>query len=180
MTAAGIAALVVGACVIADPPTELPREPTRRPTILRSSVVPSTTAVLASWPSLFIVPVEISNPLSTIEWATFIDYNPATGDGFKQAGDSTYESRTTNGNIRTLELPIAMPTSDSCHLVEVIVGLDLITTDGRNAHTPQAPGGDSVSWFYSPSGDLAGCPVLDAGLSRVPDAEAGAEAGSTR
>ena len=168
------------ACVIADPPTELPRPAERRPTIVRASVVPSTTAVLGSWPSLFILPVELSDPRSDLLWATFIDYNPATGEGFIQTDKSVYEADSTNGNIRMLEIPIPVPSADRCHVVEVIVALRLNTRDPRNAHTPEEPGGDSVSWFYSPSGDLAGCPVLDAGLQPLQpdsDAEAGVEAG---
>jgi hypothetical protein len=173
-----LAALLVDACVIADPPTELPRPSERRPTIVRTSVVPSTTSVLGRWPSKFIVPVELSDPHAKISWATFVDYNPVTLEGFDQNGESTYEPGSTKGNIRTLELPISIPSSDRCHVVEVIVALRLNTSDIRNAHTPEEPGGDSVSWFYSPSGDLAGCPILDGGLSPLveSDAEAGAEA----
>lgn len=179
-TLLALAALIVGACVIADPPTELPRSPDRRPIIVRGSVVPSTTSVLGTWPSLFIVPVELSNPLSPLQWATFVDYNPVTFDGFDQNGVSPYEAQTTRENIRMLELPISKPPSDRCHVVEVVVALNLNTTDIQNVHTPLPPGGDSVSWFYSPSGDLAGCPVLDAGLEPIEaDAEAGAEGGGT-
>jgi hypothetical protein len=173
--------MTIDACVIADPPTELPRSPERRPTIVRSSVVPSTTSVLGSWPSKFIVPVELSDPRADIQWASFVDYNPATGEGFDQTSKSRDEPAATNGNVRTLEIPITTPSSDGCHVVEVVVALRLNTTDPRNAHTPESPGGDSVSWFYSPSGDLAGCPVLDAGLTPFDvDAEASAEAGGTR
>jgi hypothetical protein len=172
-------AVLVDACVIADPPTDLPRPSERRPTIVRASAVPSTSAVLGTWPTTFIVPVELSDPLAKITWATFVDYNPVTGEGFMGSETSTYEPASTKGNIRILEIPITMPSLDRCHVVEVIVALRLNTRDRRNAHTPEEPGGDSVSWFFSPSGDLAGCPVLDAGLMPVidSDAEAGVEAG---
>lgn len=171
-------ALVV-ACVIADPPSDLPQLPEMRPTILRASVVPSSSAVLGRWPSKFIVPVELSDPLAEISWASFVDYNSVTGEGFDQTQTSRYEPSSTNGRIRTLEIPITMPSLDRCHVVEIIVALRLNTSDPRNAHTPQEPGGDSVSWFFSPSGDLAGCPVLDAGLEPVVDVDvdAGVEAG---
>jgi hypothetical protein len=175
-----IAGACTVACVIADPPTDLPRTAERRPTIVRSSVVPSTASVLGTWPSKFIVAVELSDPRADIQWASFVDYNPATGEGFDQTNKSHNEPDTTNGNIRTIEIPITTPSSDACHVVEVVVALHLNTTDPRNAHTPEDPGGDSVTWFYSPSGDLAGCPVLDAGLSpRDLDAEAGTEAGGS-
>ena len=43
---------------------------------------------------------------------------------------------------------------------------------------PLEPGGDIVTWFYSPSGDLAGCPVLDAGIEPIaPDAGDGGDSG---
>jgi hypothetical protein len=183
LVAIGAAAILVNACVIADPPTDLPRLPDKRATIVRASVVPSTTSVLGSWPTKVIIPVELSDSRATLKWAAFVDYNPATGEGYDSKGESN-EATSTNGNIRTLEIPITTPSSDRCHIVEVIVALNLNlnTTDSRTLHTPEPPGGDSVSWFYSPSGDLAGCPVLDAGLNpRVDsDAEAGAvEAGGS-
>ncbi|MBX3220082.1 MAG: hypothetical protein KF795_06145 [Labilithrix sp.] len=169
--------VTIGACIIADPPTDLPRPSERRPTVVRASVVPSTSFVLGRWPSKFIVPVELSDPLAEISWATFIDYNPITGEGFIQNETSKYEPASTRGNIRVLEIPITAPSLDRCHFVEVIVALRLNTSDPRNAHTPEAPGGDSVGWFFSPGGDLAGCPVLDAGLPPLSDAGADAEAG---
>ncbi|MBX3214723.1 MAG: hypothetical protein KF850_21990 [Labilithrix sp.] len=178
-TALGLvsATVLVDACVIADPPTDLPRPSERRPTIVRASVVPSTSSVLGSWPSKFIVPVELSDPLAEISWASFIDYNPVTGEGFIQDDTSKYEPASTRGNIRLLEIPITVPSLDRCHYVEVIVALRLNTRDPRNAHTPEEPGGDSVGWFFSPSGDLAGCPVLDAGLQPLSDADAGDDGG---
>jgi hypothetical protein len=175
------AAIGLHACVIADPPTELPRSSERRPTIVRPSVVPSTSAVISGWPSNFIVPVELSDPLAKLSWAAFIDYNPVTGEGFVDGQTSVYEAATTQGNIRMLELRIEKPSLDRCHVVEIIVALRLNTTDIRNAHTPEEPGGDSVSWFFNPTGDLAGCPVVDAGLVPIvePNPEAGVEAGGT-
>ncbi len=172
--------VMIHGCIVADPPTDLPRPSERRPTIVRASVVPSTSYVLGRWPSRFIVPVELSDPLVPLFWATFVDYNPVTAEGLEQTDISRYEPASTVGNIRILELPITVPSDDRCHLVEVIVALRLNTTTPRNAHAPEEPGGDSVSWFYSPSGDLAGCPVLDAGLQPLQpdsDAEAGVEAG---
>jgi hypothetical protein len=58
-------------------------------------------------------------------------------------------------------------------VIEVVVALSLESRDNPStAHTPRPPGGDSITWFYSGNGDLAGCPVLDAGLdaSRTDDA----------
>lgn len=183
VAALAVGAVLVGACVIADPPTPLPQLPEMRPTIIRASVVPPTTSVLGRWPSKFIVPVELSDAKSTLYWATFVDYNPATREGLDQRGESTYEPSSTQGRIRTLELPISMPSLDRCHVVEVVVALTLNTSDPRTAHTfEEPPGGDIATWFFSPSGDLSGCPILDAGLAPVVDdagADSAAEAGST-
>jgi len=184
---ATVAALVttcvlVDACVIADPPTPLPQLGEMRPAIVRASVVPSTTSVLGSWPSKFIVPVELANPKADLFWASFVDYNPATGEGIDNNDVSTYEPSSTQGRIRTLEIPISMPSLDRCHVVEIVVALRLNTSSTQTAHTPEPPGGDIVSWFFNPSGDLAGCPVLDAGLVPIVDdagTDGAAEGGST-
>ena len=171
--------VLVDACVIADPPTPLPQVPDGRPRILHSSVVPSTSAVLATWPVTFLVPVELSNPRADVAWASFVDFNPATGEGFDNSQISVWEP--TGSAIRVLEIPITMPSLDRCHVVEIVVALRLNTSNTQTAHTPEPPGGDIVTWFFSPSGDLAGCPVLDAGLVPLVDGSDGdaAEAGST-
>jgi len=173
-TWAVLATITAGiSCVVADPPTDLPRLPQMRPIVVRSSVVPPVSAVLGRWPDKFIVPVELVDPRATIYYSAFVDYNPATGEGLEgRPQASPYEPRSTQGAIRTLEVPIVEPSSDRCHTVEIVVALNVSSfTDPRIAHTPPEPGGDSVSWFYSPGGDLAGCPTLDAGITPVGDAE---------
>jgi hypothetical protein len=163
-------------CVIAEPPLDLPRLPPMRPVIVRGSVVPQVSAVLARWPQQrkFIVPVELVDPRATIFYSAFVDYNPATGDGLEgRPTASPYEAETTQGAVRTLEVLITEPSPDRCHVVEIVVALQFSSSlERRLAHTPLEPGGDSVSWFYSPGGDLAGCPTLDSGLAIVGDAEA--------
>jgi hypothetical protein len=169
-----LAAALVVSCVIAEPPSDLPRLPETRPTILRGQVVPSAGSVLGRWPQKFTVPVELIDPKVTFLYSAFIDYNPATGEGLDPGfpASSEFEQGTQDGRVRTLEIPISTPALDQCHTVEIIVALRLNTTDPRNAHTPLPPGGDSVTWFFSPSGDLSGCPVLDAGIAPpVGDAE---------
>jgi hypothetical protein len=165
-----------GACIIADPPSDLPVLPETRPTIMRGSVVPPASAVLGRWPAAgrFTVPVELVDPRVDIWWSAFVDYNPATGEGRVETSKSTYEPRSTQGRIRTLDVVISEPLADGCHVVEVVVALRFESDkQGEFAHTPEEPGGDSVTWFFSPTGDLSGCPVLDAGLTPlVGDAEA--------
>jgi hypothetical protein len=162
------------ACILADPPTDLPTLPELRPVIIRGSVVPSVSAVLGRWPDKFLVPVELGDPRSRVFYSAFVDYNSATGEGLDTTSTSEFEpgSGNTNGRVRTLEVPISRPSLDACHVVEIVVALNLLTTDPKNAHTPLEPGGDSVTWFYNPSGDVAGCPVADAGITPLPDVDA--------
>lgn len=170
---------IVGGCLIAEPSGDLPRLPERRPTIVRGSVVPSASRVLATFPAKFIVPVELSDPTATFQWSAFIDYNAFTGAGLVAISESQFEPSSLRNGTRILEIPLAAPLDlDQCHVVEVVVALRLAgTREAVSAHTPDEPGGDSVSWFYSPGGDLAGCPALDAGLEPRPDASADAEGG---
>ncbi|HVJ91918.1 MAG TPA: hypothetical protein VM580_19090 [Labilithrix sp.] len=172
----GLAALLTvfsaaDACVVADPPTDLPTLPEMRPTIVRASVVPSASSVLGAWPTKFIVPVEVSDPRADIAWSTFVDYNAFTGAGLKQTETSKAEPNS-RSRVRVLEIPIPEPSLDRCHVVEVVVALRF---SRFGPHIPEEPpGGDIVSWFFNPTGDLAGCPSLDAGA--VPLSDGGADA----
>ena len=174
------AAAMAFSCVIADPPTELATVPVMRPTILRGSVVPSVSAVLGRWPAgdKFIVPVELVDPNMTINYAAFVDFNAALATGLDGPVQSSEFERggTTEGRVRTLDVIITEPSLDRCHVVEVVVANTLNSFNALTAHTPAGPGGDSVLWYYSPSGDLAGCPVLDAGIAPLADAAAEADA----
>ena len=172
------AALGITACIIAEPPTDPPRLPLARPTIVRGSVVPPASQVLGRFPAKFIVPVELFDPTATFEWAAWIDFNPATGAGLEFFGTSEFEQANTVGRVRTIEVPLLRPADDRCHVIEVVVALRFAGQDGIGAHAPLEPGGDIVTWFYSPSGDLAGCPVLDAGIEPIaPDAGDGGDSG---
>jgi len=177
--------LVQDACILAQPSGELPRIPESRPTIIRASAVPSTSAVLTRWPvdSTFLVPVELADPNVEFVYASFIDYNPLTGDGLvEEPRQSVFEVSNNSSNTvgRTRTLTIVFPTPpepDRCHTIEVVVALHLasdtdLTGDPKLRHTPLAPGGDIATWFYNPNGDLGGCPTLDAGIGAKVDADA--------
>lgn len=173
---------VADACVIVDPPGDVLRLPTMRPTILRASVVPSASTILATWPrdDKFIVPVELVDPSATVWWATFVDYNAATGEGLQTYRQSPYTVESTVMRTRVLDVTIDRPSLDRCHTVEVVVTLDLNDiTDRRRTHAPFEPGGDIVTWFFNPGGDPAGCPSLDAGIDApVRDVAEAGEAGA--
>ena len=117
------------------------------------------------------LPVRLSDPQASVVYSYFIDYNSITGDGWISSDVSAPVIGASPGAQRNLEIAIPEPSSDRCHVVEIVVALNLNPfLDGRNAHTPLAPGGDSVTWFYSPGGTLMGCPTIDAKLQ--PDATA--------
>lgn len=158
------AAAAVTSCIIAEPPTDPPRLPLARPTIVHGSVVPPASGVLGRFPDKFIVPVELFDPTVTFEWAAWIDFNPATGEGLDSFSTSEFEQSNVDGRVRTLEIQMRPPTDDRCHVIEVVVALRLAGQQGTGAHAALDPGGDIVTWFYNPSGSLEGCPTLDAGI----------------
>lgn len=176
---AAVVALAVTSCIIAEPPTDSARLPVTRPTIVHGSVVPSASSVLGRFPSTVIVPVELFDPTVTFEYAAWIDFNPATGEGLEFWSTSEFQQANTTGRVRTLEIPLRAPSDDRCHVLEVIVALRLAGQSGTDAHAALDPGGDIVTWFYNPSGDPGGCPSLDAGIdAATPDAATDAGDGS--
>jgi hypothetical protein len=168
------------ACILAQPSGELPHLAETRPTILHASTVPSETSVVTRWPLTFIVPVELTDPTVRIVYAAFVDFDALTGDGLQgRPSTSDFQQANTTGSTRTLTVAILEPDPGRCHKVEIVVALRLAgETDGKNSHTPAAPGGDISTWFYNPSGDLDGCPALDAGIDASPDAADASEGGT--
>jgi hypothetical protein len=158
-------------CILADPPADLPSSPQARPTILHGSVVPSPTSVLGTFPDKFVIPIEFADPTASFQWSSFVDYNPAGNrEGFR-ASASVAGAPPGSPRVRTLEVVITPPPeTDRCHVIDVVVGLSL---DTATARVPEPPGGDIVTWFYSPGGDLAGCPSLDGGVEASIDADGG-------
>jgi hypothetical protein len=169
---AGLVALGVSqhACVLLSDGGALPRLPDSRPTIVHSSLVPGTSAVLVQWPTRFIVPVELSDPTVTFVYAAFVDNgiveSPRSSDFVPSNEDP---GRT--GRIRTIDVVIPEPAELArCYKIEIVVALRLNEKDG---HTPDERGGDIATWFYNPSGDLKGCPALDAGIDAAFDSGEG-------
>lgn len=161
-------------CLIAEPQTDLPTVPTFRPLVVRGSAVPPPNGVLGVYPEQLVVPIELVDPSVAFKWRVYVDYNPITGAGLEVDGTSAPSG--IPARIRTLEIQTVRRTDlDRCHVIEFIVARSFLGEfEGKNAHTPNEPGeADSITWFYSPTGDLAGCPVLDAGL--IPRLEAGAD-----
>jgi hypothetical protein len=170
----GLAAAMSISCLIAEPQTDLPGVPAFRPLVLRGAAVPTPNAVLGVYPEQLVVPIELVDPSVTFKWRVYVDYNPITGAGLEVDGTSAPSG--IPARIRTLEIQTVRRTDlDRCHVIEFIVAKSFLgESEGKNTHTPAEPGeADSITWFYSPTGDLAGCPVLDAGL--IPRLDGGAD-----
>jgi hypothetical protein len=168
---------VIGACVIAEPPADLPAVPTGRPNILSSNVTPPNTGVLTRWPSTFFVPVELTDARQTFYLAAYVDYNPITGEGLQAVPfDSPVAPGHSGRQQRTVAVQIPAPIAEGCHTVEMIVAFSLQDVTGglndrRASHTAaRLDDGDSITWYYSTNGDPSGCALIDAGL--LPDAAA--------
>lgn len=181
--ASALFALVVAVgdgCILVEPAADLPELPLTRPTILRGSVVPSASSVLTVFPSELIVPVELVDATRSFDYAVFVDYNPSTGEGLLvPAQTSNFAIGNTVERTRVLSIALSTPPDlDRCHVIEVVVALRLESgTSAQATHTPAEPGGDLVTWFYNPNGDLGGCPTLDAGFDAPFDAGEAGDAG---
>lgn len=159
VTAAAGAACAV-ACIVADPPPDIPAPPPQRPTIVHGSVVPPTTQILSTFPPSFVVPIELQDSTQPFAWNVFYDYDPASNTLPHIGGVVVPDTTQVDGGVRIVEFQTDPPSSSSCHVIELIVALSF---SFESPHTPDQYGGDSVVWFYNPSGDPAGCPVYDAG-----------------
>jgi hypothetical protein len=154
---------VVGACIVADPPPSIPPPSPHHPSILHGSVVPPPTKIITQSQGniSLVVPVELTDPTSAFEWHLFKDFDPVSNPlpfaGARLDGDPT----AVDAGVRFIDFSFpgddpALPTK--CHVLEFIVALAF---SPESPHTPDAYGGDSVVWFYNPSGDPAGCPATD-------------------
>ena len=152
-------ATAFAACIIADPPPDLPKPPRHHPNIVHGAVVPPATKVMATFPSKFLVPVEVFDPDVSFLWNVFVDYDPL--DSARRAEVLSGGSPDAiDGGVRIVDFTIDPPDPSSCHVIEFIVALGF---DSKSTHTPDSYGGDSVAWFYNPSGDPSTCPQYDAG-----------------
>jgi hypothetical protein len=152
------------ACELADPPASVPPTPLAPPEIDHELVVPPVTAILAAWPEEFDVPILVLDPSVTVEWEAFVDYDPLSGgQPYVPLGEVGPGQDVDDAGERVLVAHIPPPADlTSCHTLEILVALGF-----DENHTPNSVGGDSVTWFYSPTGSLDGCPIFEAG---APDA----------
>jgi hypothetical protein len=156
-----LAPFLAVSCIIADPPADLPKYPPIRPTIVKGSVVPPTDKIVLPPLPTFVVPVELVDPNVTFAWNVFVDFDPIANP-LPVTGDVALpDPATLDGGVRAISFSLAdVPEPTRCHTIEFLVARSF---SSASPHTPNAPGGDSVSWFYNPSGSIDGCPTYDAG-----------------
>jgi hypothetical protein len=169
-SAAGLGAggAILAACIIAEPPTNLPPPVFQRPTILRDRAVPPASRVLGTLPDAFIVDVVV-DPTQGFEWRLFSDYDPLKGaERYSKQVVDPDPTATQGGSVRTISLAFSteVPSGDQCHVIEGVVAYRFLGPNGTAVHAidENAGGGDSIVWIYSPNGDVSGCPVFDAGI----------------
>jgi hypothetical protein len=159
-------AVLLFACIVADPPAELPPPPQLPPSIIEGSVYPPYALVMPSWPPQdpgFDVPVQVSDTSQQFVWEVFVDFNeiqspPPVQTGIERPDPSAYDA-----GIRQVNFWFPAPDPSSCHKIEFLVALSF---NGADPHTPNPPGASSIVWWYNPTtGDISGCPAYDAGLA---------------
>ena len=167
-----VSTVLAAACIIADPSTDFPLPAERRPTIIRDRAVPPISKVLGEFPPsyTFLIDVE-ADPTSTVAWHLFIDYDDLHPNG-PPAGlvgsDRILPDKgSPDAGVRTIALVAdrldTPPDLMRCHVVEALVALAFQGEQDHAAHAFDSRGGDSIVWFYSPTGDMSGCPIWDAG-----------------
>jgi hypothetical protein len=167
LLASAVAMSALASCVLADPPPDLPKPPKHHPIIVKASVSPPYTQVLAELPAKLVVPIELIDTDTSFLYEAFVDYDgsdPRQGPYYVPTKAITPTPATVDGGVTIVEVPLS--SSDQaldpsvCHRIEVLVALSF---DFQAPHTPDEYGADSVVWFYNPSGDPGGCPRYDAG-----------------
>jgi hypothetical protein len=181
---AAMAARLVAACVIWDPPTDDPPPIHYHPIIESALAVPSNALVLTALPDTFTVPLEIVDPTASFVYEVFIDFDPLST--FRSVPvipplsiDPTRDPP--DGGI--IDVQFSIVTLDStyfdptvCHVIQFVVALGLSTTafSTTSFHTPDSSGADEIEWRYVPPGGNGGCVTFDAGDGAFPDGGDGA------
>ncbi len=168
--ATSIFSLGVAACILADPPPELPKPPSRRPTIVAGSVFPPSNQPLLDLPIEFRVPVEVPDPTKPYEWRVFVDFDPLQNTDSEQSGSGGGTSDSPDLDVVRFSVNRERLLG-ACHRIEFVVALRF---DGARSADPS--GSDSITWFYAPPGtNLAGCTPYEGGVgddAAFPDAGA--------
>lgn len=168
---------LLASCLIAESPADFPEQPTERPTIVQSRVIPSASQVLGSWPAQggFLVPVKLLNPTQVFEWRVFVDFDadsltsenrPAKGDTSRPTDNDVNPDDARRG-IRRIQFLLDPPDESVCHRIEFVATSESFGAAGANNVDPLKS--DQITWIYSPNGDLSGCPVQAAPIPPYED-----------
>jgi hypothetical protein len=154
LLALGASSGAVAGCVLLDPPDTLPMVSDQPPSIVNTSVNPPA-GVLAIWPDTFYVPVNVYDPAQSLYWVAYID-NAIT----QHPGEQTPEVPAVDGGVlrKITVRSLSQPIGPGCHTVEIVVASGF-----GGSFLPAAPGGDSVQWLYTGSGNPGDCTPYDAG-----------------
>jgi hypothetical protein len=152
LAAAVVAGGAAVACVLADPPAEIPQLPPRHPVIERELVFPPVTQILETWPTEFDLVVDAFDTASIFFEVYYDDTSIAPVLG------GQIDSDPLDAGMRFRALKLQAPPLGDCHVIEILVARSF------SGYRPDSYGGDSVVWFYSPSGSLSGCGIFDAGV----------------
>jgi hypothetical protein len=171
--------LLLAACILPLPP-EPATLPNVRPYIVKGSVSPPAGRVLTELRGELVVPVELVDPSASFEWKLYVDYDTSfsPNDPERVAGLVAQGAVPSEGEqtLREVRIPLAQiePSvtlssdgSKRCSVIEIIVAKAFRGISGPDGHTPAAPGGDTVTWFYNPNGTVGGCPVPGVPLTPV-------------
>lgn len=159
------AATVAVACVLVEPPQELPIPLPRRPLILHTSVQPPQEQPLTAATILSFRVYVDAEPSKAINYRIWVDFG--SGNPPLQRNDATVLADLT-GAPRPVDfavVPAELGEPGFCHTIKLVVAYDFFPV----SNTPTTEG-DEVTWSYRPNGDNGGCISLDGG--GIPDAGA--------
>ena len=146
-------AVLMAACIVADPPAELPSPPNLPPRIVQGSVYPPPSRVIPALPAEFLVPVELVDPSQTFRWEVFVDFDQARNELPTSNGTVTPDQTALDAGKRLVPFSLDSKSSSldpsSCHVIEFLVA---VTFEQAYPHTPTDPpgGGRRVSFRRRP------------------------------
>ena len=162
LCAGGVAIATNSSCVLIDAPPDLPTSPVRRPTIIRTQVVPSALTPIGVLPpnGEFIVPVEIADPTQSAAWIAFIDY----GQPADLIANGTLEGSSSAADIQTVtfDVPPQRIQGGQCHTIMFLVALSTAFSSG-DPHDVDPNLSDTVVWYFAPGGNAGACTTYDGG-----------------
>jgi hypothetical protein len=172
--ACAVAAIGASACITTAPP-DLPTLPARGPRILEDAARPPSDEFLMALPEggVFVVPVEVTNPLVQFQVRVLVDYYPGINNTSAVTGNvrSFSASPALDGGLTLVQVvlnanDLGDPTA--CHVIQLFVA-DTFAINSSGPVAGDTNGADSITWFYAPNGP-GGCYVFDAGADGAQDA----------